>query len=298
MTKGSDMFDKLFDFIENHKIAFVAVTTVLFGAVYMTATAAMKPKHEEPPVQEQVVSEQEGSAGEESAAAGMTDEQRRAVGAYDAQDQALVEQLAAASWIGADGKGSIEFKADGTYEAVQPGEGDGAVEKVHGTYALVTAPLPNPLEPQDGSLSTRMSCVLLDDGSHHLLSLDSAVNPDSDSPSPVLTLTSTAWPAGEYTTRYAAEKVEVTGFNDEVSDAVDGHIKGLKKAVAEYVRAYHPSCHTATWDKTVSVNYDTGFVSFGVNLDSYVLEQDGTPRVEFMEITYDMQNGTFEGNEA
>ena len=46
------------------------------------------------------------------------------------------------------------------------------------------------------------------------------------------------------------------------------------------------------------MNYDTGFVSFGVNLDSYVLEQDGTPRVEFMEITYDMQNGTFEGNEA
>lgn len=298
MTKGSDMFDKLFDFIEHHKIVFVAVTTVLFGSVYMTATSAVKPKNDDPAVQEQLDSGNGGATHEKGTAPGMTEDQKRAVAAYDAQDQAIVEQLAAASWICEDGKGSLKFKADGTYEALQPGDGGGSVESVRGSYALVAAPLPNPLEPQDGSLSTRMTCVLLDDGTYHLLSLDSAVSPDSDSPSPILTISSTAWPGGKYTTRFAAEKVEVSGFDKDAEDAVDGHIKDLKEAVAEYARAYHPSCHTATWDRTISVNYDTGFVSLGVNLESCVLEQDGTPRSEFMEIAYDMKNGTFEGNEA
>ena len=286
----------IFEFIEKHKAAFVAVMSVAMFGIYLGLSSCIGGAARDGETAAPQ-GEAEAPAASGPQAPQRTPEQAEYVRRYSSEEDSIMKQLAAAPWRGEDGTASLVFSEDGSFTETVPG--DGGPEVRRGRIAIASV---DPLVPelsQDGSASLKQFVCLLDTGEHEIFHLTRIQDPQAPAPDPALHLSSSALGyRGEYTTSHASRELAVEGVGEEVSDAVDGRTAELRDALVEYVRAYHSSCRAAAWDKTIAMNYDMGTVEIGFALTSALVGQDGSPETEYIKMTYHMDTDSFEGGEA
>lgn len=294
---------QLFDFIEKHKIAFViGMTLILFG-LYMGVTNAIKASRADAADGNAEVSQveaQEAGDGDEKTidTAGLTEAQRSHVKNYSQEETAIIGQLASVPWRGTDGKGHLAFKPNGSFIQTAPSsEAANGAEKDEGSIAIVAVDGHAPGTVDDGSIITTSFIGLTSDGEYHVFHLTKISHPESETPNQILNFESDYFGDRVFTSEFAFEDLEIEGISKELKSAVDGNSRELEECLSDYVKAHHSSCNIATWDKTISFNYEAQTVLIGFELSSTIMGADDSPDSEFIAITYHLDTKTFEGGE-
>lgn len=294
---------QMFDFIEKHKIAFViGMTLILFG-LYMGVTNAIKASRaddtggnaEASQVEAQEVDEIDTETIDTT---GLTEAQRSHVKNYSQEETAIISQLASVPWRGTDGKGHLTFKPNGSFIHTAPSsEAVNGAEKEDGSIAIVTVDGHALGTVDDGSIISTSFIGLTSDGEYHVFHLTKISHPESETPNQILNFESDYFGDRVFTSEFAFDDLEIEGISKELKSAVGGNSKGLENCLSDYVKAHHSSCNLATWDKTISFNYEAQTVLIGFELSSTIMGADDSPDSEFIAITYHLDTKTFEGGE-
>lgn len=297
------MIDKFFDLIERHKMAFVVVASIIAFILMQALMSCSSGTAAKAPEKETAASEAESSRSEATKeAVKLSDEQKHLIGSYDEPTKVLQDQLVSGKWTGIDGKGSIEFKKDGTFKETVPGS-DGEAKVSKGTYAISAS------TALGNGGDSFIIAFLTDDDKTIIATLQSttgtaqqaqtqqaqpAAGP-SASQAPVLTLACDGFEnqAG-YTTEYAYRGLSFEGLDDKrVSDAVGGKTADLEKAVTDYLAVNISSAYRCSWDQTASYDYSLGTSTLGMLVTDCITGTDGKEQTHYLTVTYKAADGTF-----
>lgn len=279
------MADKIFNLLEKHKMAFVGVTSLVLMVFLMgvnSCTAAQKTESgpEASVEQEQgtddAAPDETGTAqdtpdqmgadgvanGSSTESSKLTDAQKEVINRYTDTEKKLLKRLEGTMWVGADGKGRLEFKGNHIIEKVPASSGsEKAAAESRSGIAISSISSSSPLLPQDGSATETDAVVLLSDGSYQILRIIEE-SPQADGGASSMHGSIVAdFLSREYTNVYAASELKVDGLDDKnLKQALDGNAKEMQKSLREWCEVNHPTATAAVWDEAITYDYASGTV--------------------------------------
>lgn len=269
------MSRKIFDFIEGHTMIVVIVAAIVLMVGMNAVTAALTPKPQAAPTQqEQGAGSGEDGGGEAQnggeaagkAAAKPTKGQEEAISSYGDDAKQVVTALNSVDWVEGSGKGSIKFDGDaytvyGDGGADVAGKGETGVLAIEDSMNIGTISLDEPV-PGVSRADSRILMVLDAKGKSRLMQLITLVGQDGSNKGYILN--SSLFGQGSYRSRERDARVEV-GAVDEQALGILGTDQGkIAKAVEEFAAKVSPLATKATWVGTVTKDYKSGsgWVSF------------------------------------
>lgn len=266
------MIRKIFDFIEGHTMIVVIVAAIVLMVGMNAVTAALTPKPQAAPTQqEQGTGSGEDGGGEAQnggeaagkAAAKPTKGQEEAISGYGDDAKQVVTALNSVDWVEGSGNGSLKFDGDAftVFGADGSGKGETGVLAIEDSMNIGTITLDEPV-PGVSRADSRILMVLDAKGKSRLMQLITLVGQDGTNKGYILN--SSMFGQGSYRSRERDARVEV-GAVDEQALGILGTDQGkIAKAVEEYAAKVSPLATKATWVGTVTKDYKSGsgWVSF------------------------------------
>lgn len=266
------MIRKIFDFIESHTMIVVVVAAIVLMVGMNAVTAALAPKPQAAPTQqEQGTGSGEDGGGEAQgggeaagkAAAKPTKGQEEVISGYGDDAKQVVTALNSVDWVEGAGNGSIKFDGDAytVFGADVSGKGETGVLAIEDSMNIGTISLDEPV-PGTSRADSRILMVLDAKGKSRLMQLITLVGQDGSNKGYILN--SSLFGQGSYRSRERDARVEV-GAVDEQALGILGTDQGkIAKAVEEYAAKVSPLATKATWVGTVTKDYKSGsgWVSF------------------------------------
>ena len=291
--------DKLFDFLKNNTmVVAVAAGLVLFFAMNGVMSCAAHNASGGGSGAE-VTQEQKKTSGGASKNPEIkpTAAQSKVISGYDDATEKVVDKLEGAKWAATDGSGSLYIKDGKLTEKF--GESDGSKKQNKGkTQTFAITSMDELSVDQTGAMSYQIFSVLDSDGDTHIMKL-ATVNPAAlgQGGDEYLELSSDLFQGAEsYTNNRSAETAKIVGLDDgNLSRAIDGRTKELKKSLIDYLVANHSTTTELDWTGNVTYSYSTGIRSFEFTLKTGESTDDGS---DDQRITVSYRTDTNEFEEA
>lgn len=211
---------------------------------------------------------------------------------YSAKEEAIADQLAATTWVGLDGSGTLEFDGDGFFTETSAELEDGESRGSIAIAGIDTTPI---FVAQDGSRETTDFIALDGEGRYHIVHLQKIMPAGDESFDPYYILKSDLFGGADgYTTEFAWKELAFEGVGDELKDLVgkDG-VKKMEGLLQEYAKANHATCFKATWDSMILRDYAAKSASFSFTLTSSTLDDQGAAETYTVSVDYSLDGKEF-----
>lgn len=282
------------DFIKEHKGLFFGglIAALMLTALGVSAVSGAIFNRSETTSTDAADTERFEGEDETETARDLTKAQLDLQKSYTDKETDIAAQLAAATWIGTEEVGTLEFDEDGFYTETAVGEADEA-EEVEGSVAIAGID-GAPLElVQDDSVGYTDFILLDDSGGYHIAHLQRIVPRDGENFDTYYLLSCDLFDSS-YSTLHEYKELKTTGVGEEIEDALGKKAaKQIEPELVEYAKAHHPTCFEAVWDKSISFDYEANTVTIGFMMTSSTLDDQGQNDMYPVNVEYNMQSKEF-----
>ena len=282
--------DKFKKIVMEHRTAALICLFLLIVFIGGSAMSAVNVAHHRADIaaQQQQQAEEEQKTDEEKqqekeeADPDLTDTQRKAIDNYDDDTKAFIETLSASVWSANNGTDTLQFTGH-TYTETVNGK---ATEH---TYAVTR------LEKGTDTAGMEIDTAVFetDTGTHVIrYTCQTGTGEVTDTLSATLS-SGTAFQLQDtdYVRQNPVQNITVEGLNDEIT-ALLGGADTLTSELSKWCAAYYPTASTATWNGTVTINYNENTITTAFTLTiADTAPGSGTATVS---ATYHRAEGTYE----
>lgn len=266
-------------FIKEHqKGALIALFLLIVFVGCSTVSAVNVAQHRAQETAEQAAPKQETHTDvEKDADVTLTDTQKKAIDAYDADTEAFIDTLSASVWSADGGRNTLRFSGNAYTETM-----DGQSE-TH-SYAILR------LERGRDTAGAEVSTAVFetDTGTHvvNYMNLTGSAADGSGKVASSLTSNSMfALKGSSYERIDAVEAITIKGLNSEMTKLLGDDTDKLTDAISKWCATSYPTATEATWEKAAVIDYEAGIISTNFTLN--------TERPVSVAATYHLDTGDF-----
>lgn len=275
--------DTFSDFLSSHKRGILIASIVLLAIVALSVArcsslAEQRAKEAANAQQSEEVRTNEDSKNTE---ASLTDEQKKLVANYSADESGFVKSLESYVWVSSNGSSAVTF-SNNAFSLSRNGKSADA--RPFAVSALSGASISAEAGAASDDTSPTVASLLMDDGTTGIVSIERV--PSNGSIGLAMTTDAFSDSRMVYMAERASDGVSVEGITDDAKAALGKDTNSLVKAIENHVESSYPTASSASWEGDLLLDYRNSTAQMSFDLDD--------ARESKLVVTWHLDDNTFE----